>query len=232
MLLDRIAQLKTILGVDFTETIEKNFVQVIEDVILTRRPDGQVESFFEAFFKAFEGNPSLMKHADELSVKVGGPLEPMSSDAKATLKKFLSDPNAGKLWEIDVPAIVDNEPAVPHNYWVRGILAELSIYKRVYKSAGYQHFPNAIGFDFKSAGEYVQIKSLKNPDGAYGAMKKAVDALVNLSDLPSPNIRTLRILKKPGSASRQLQQQLQAYINSLPANKRVTLEIEPFELTP
>jgi hypothetical protein len=231
-LLDRMAQMKTILGDEFTETLQKNFTKVVEDVILVRRPDGNVESFFEAFLKAFEGNPSLMKHADELSTRVGGPLEPMSAEAKATLKKFLSDPNAGKLWEIDVPAIVDNEPAVPHNYWVRGILAELSIYKRFYKAQGYTHFPNASAFDLKSAAEYVQIKTLKNPDGAFGAMKKAVDALALL---PSPpDGLKLHILKKPGSGSDQLETALRNYINTSPNQrvKQVQLEIQSYELAP
>jgi hypothetical protein len=77
------------------------------------------------------------------------------------------------LWEIDVPAIVDHEPAIPQNYWIRGILGELAIYKRLYKNAGYEHFPTATAFDLKSAAEYVQTKTLKNPDGAISAMRKA-----------------------------------------------------------
>ena len=230
MLLDRVAQAKHILGDEFTETIERNFVKVMEDIILVRRSDGHVESFFDAFFKAFEGNPALMHHADELSFRVGVPLEPMSPEAKATLKKFLSGPNAGKLWEIDVPPIVDNEPAVPHNYWVRGILAELSIYKRVYKQSGYEHFPTATAFDLKSAAEYVQIKTLKNPDGALGAMKKAVDALA-LLPAPPAGLKS-HILKKPGSSSSQLQSALTQYIVNHPSGKPIVLHIQEFELVP
>jgi hypothetical protein len=227
------ARLMQILGDDFTEQIGRNFLKIADEVILVPKADGTVDEFFEAFFKAFEGNPSLMKHADDINVRVGGSFESMSPEAKAILKKFLSDPNAGKLWEIDVPAIVDNEPAVPHNYWVRGILAELSIFKRQYKAAGYQHFPTAAGFDFKSAAEYIQIKTLKNPDGAYGAMKKAVDDLVALPDLEPPNKRTLHILKKPGSASGQLKSALENYIDEfVPPNKKVTLVIDEFDLVP
>jgi len=157
----------------------------------------------------------------------------LSPQGRETLRKFLTGPEAGKLWEIDVPVIINNEPAIPHNYWVRGILGELAIYKRLYKNAGYDHFPTATAFDFKSAAEYVQIKTLKNPDGAYGAMKKAVDALVALPDLPPPNKRTLHILKKPGSASDNLKAALENYIEDfVPANKRVTIVVDELELVP
>ena len=155
----------------------------------------------------------------------------LSAEGKATLKKFLSDPNAGKLWEIDVPAIVDNEPAVPHNYWVRGILAELSIYKRVYKKAGYTHAPTAAGYDF-SGPAWVQIKSLKNPDGAIGAMKEAILKLRDNSPASTPI--KLHILKKPGTASDHLEDALLNYVNELgeQVSSRFTLEIQPFELVP
>jgi hypothetical protein len=156
----------------------------------------------------------------------------LSAEGKATLKKLLSDPNAGKLWEIDVPAIVGNEPAVPHNYWVRGILGELAVYKRFYKNAGYTHVPTAPGFDLKSAAEYVQIKTLKNPDGAYNAMKNAIDALVGLPNPPSG--LKLHILKKPGSGSDQLETALRNYIDDPDGSilGRVQLIIQEFDLVP
>jgi hypothetical protein len=145
----------------------------------------------------------------------------------SSIPMLLSDPNAGKLWEIDVPAIVDNEPAIPHNYWVRGILGELSIYKKVYKKAGYAHAPTAAGYDFTGPA-WVQVKTLKNPDGAYGAMKKAVDDLIDKSPTDKP--LKLHILKKPGSSSSGLQQSLESYIEGLPDKDRFELIIEGFEL--
>lgn len=218
-----------ILGDDFNEEIGRNFLKVADEVILVRKADDTVEEFFEAFFRAFEGNPGLMVSADAGATFSKSSL---SAEGKATLKKFLSDPNTGKLWEIDVPAIVNNEPAIPHNYWIRGILAELSIYKRLYKNAGYEHFPTAQAFDLKSATEYVQIKTLKNPDGALGAMKKAVDALINVPQ--PPNGLKLHVLKKPGSASDQLEASLLEYINNPngPIQGRVQLVIDEFELIP
>lgn len=95
----------------------------------------------------------------------------------------------------------------------------MAIYKRFYKNAGYQHFPTATGFDLKSAAEYVQIKTLKNPDGAIGAMKQAVDALALLPT--PPNGLKLHILKKPGSASNQLQASLSQYIANHPSGKAI-----------
>ncbi|MGD9746654.1 MAG: hypothetical protein AB7Q64_18115, partial [Verrucomicrobiales bacterium] len=225
----RLSQLATILGDEFDAMAAKNFAKVADEIILVQKPDGTVDEFFEAFFRAFDGNPSSMVNADigATSSKSG-----LSAEGKATLKKFLSDPNAGKLWEIDVPAIVDNEPAIPDNYWIRGILGELAIYKRLYKNAGYDHFPTATAFDLKSAAEYVQIKTLKNPDGAYGAMTKALRKLAELP--PPPNGRVLHILKKPGSSSDQLKAALEEYIADPngPIKGAVRLQIDPFELVP
>ena len=223
----RLSQLATILGEEFDAMAAKNFAKVADEIILVQKPDGTVDEFFESFFRAFDGNPSSMVNAD-----IGATFSKsgLSAEGKATLKKFLSDPNAGKLWEIDVPAIVDNEPAIPDNYWIRGILGELAIYKRIYKNAGYDHFPTATAFDLKSAAEYVQIKTLKNPDGAISAMRKAIDALMQVP--PPPNGLKLHILKKPGSGSSQLKPSLDQYIQNHPSGKSVTVVIDEFDLIP
>lgn len=223
----RFAQLMHILGDDFTAQIGRNFLKVADEIILVPTANGNVDEFFEAFFRAFDGNPSLMVSAD---VGASFSKSSLSANGKATLKKFLSDPNAGKLWEIDVPAIVDNEPAVPHNYWVRGILAELSIYKRIYKKAGYSHAPTAPGYDFTGP-KWVQVKSLKNPDGAVGAMRKAVDSLIANSP-NSPSLR-LHILKKPGTSSGTLEANLREYARTHPTGPgRVEIIVEEFDLIP
>ena len=198
-------------------------MKVADEAIVIKHADGTIDEFFEGFFRAFEGNPSLMTSADDLGFSISS----LSPEGKATLKKFLGDPNPGKLWDIDVPAIVDSEPAIPHNYWVRGILAELSIYKKVYKKAGYTHAPTAAGYDFTGP-KWVQIKTLKNPDGAFGAMKTAVDKLILQSPIDKP--LKLHILKKPGTSSETLRQSLDAYIRNLPEKDRIELIIEEFEL--
>lgn len=222
----RFAQLIKILGPDFDATIGRNFLKVADELILVPRADGTVDDFFESFFRAFQGNPSLMTNADDATIAISS----LSPEGQATLKKFLSDPNAGKLWEIDVPAIVDDEPAIPHNYWIRGILAELSIYKKQYKNLGYTHAPTTQGFDFTGP-KWVQVKTLKNPDGAIGAMKKAVDELVSHSPGP-PTPLKLHILTKPGSSSFQLEMALRDHIALLEGegSTRIELLIETFEL--
>lgn len=184
LLLNRMAQMKTILGDEFTETLQKNFMKVVEDLILVRRPDGTIDEFFEGFFKAMEGNPSLMKHADDVRVKTGGSTEPLSEQAKLFLKDLLSDPNPGNPWKLDdIPHIPDWQNTVPHKFWARGILFEILYYKKIYKPRGHNHYPNAPGFDMKRAGstpEWVQIKSAANPNTAHqiARMKLAIDDLV------------------------------------------------------
>ena len=222
----RAAQLATLLGDECDEVIMKNFMKFADEQICLAKPDGTVEECFEAFFRAFQGNPSLMTTVDDPFFSISS----LSPEGKAILKKFLSDPNAGKLWEIDVPAIVDDEPAVPHNYWVRGILGELIIYRKQYRGLGYLHSPTAQGYDFTGP-KWVQIKTLKNPDGAIGAMKKAVNDLIEFSPGP-PNPRPLRlhILKKPGTSSSQLESAIQSHIDDGTAADRFELIIQEFEL--
>ena len=78
--------------------------------------------------------------------------------------------------------------------------------------------------------EYVQVKTLSNPDGAYNRMKKAVKALI---DLPNPpNGLKLHILKRPNSSSAELEVDLAAYINGPEINGRVQLVVDEFELAP
>jgi hypothetical protein len=160
----------------------------------------------------------------------------LSPEGKAVLKNFLSDPNAGKLWEIDVPAILDNEPVIPHNYWIRGILGELAIYKKIYKNAGYSHAPTAAGYDFTGPA-WVQIKTVANPATAYQRMRKAVDKLIDES--PSDKRLRLHILRKPGNtpsevaAASELKAALDTYIQNTTAVDRFDpVIIDPFELAP
>lgn len=224
----RAAQLVTLLGDECDDVIMRNFMKFADEQICLATPDGTVEECFEAFFRAFQGNPSLMTGVDDPFFSIAS----LSPEGKATHRKFLSDPNPGRLWDIDVPAIVDGEPAIPHNYWVRGVLGELSIYRKHYKGLGYSHSPAAKGFDFTSLSKWVQIKTLKNPDGAIGAMRKAILELVD-SATPSPpasHALRLHILKKPGSSSGQLQTDLDDFIEDTPsAFGRVEVVIEEFE---
>ena len=173
----RLSQLATILGDEFDAMAAKNFAKVADEFILVKLPDGTVDDFFEGFFRAMEGNPSLLKHADDLSVKMGGALEKLSPNAKARLKQILSDPDPGNPWKLDTPEEwnLDDIP-IPSNFYARGLLLELQQFKKVYKPKGFQHHPTAAGYDYSGSLSgfdlLVQMKSLRNPEGAFSAMKK------------------------------------------------------------
>lgn len=226
----RLAQLQTLLGDDFNDTIAKNFAKVADEFILIPRADNTVDEFFEGFFRSMDGNPSLMKHADDSTLSLGGSIETLTPNGKARLKQILSDPDAGNPWKLDTPDEWLDTPPFPSNFWARGLLLEIQQFKKIYKPAGYTHHPTAAAYDFVSAAEYVQLKTLKNPDGAFSAMKKAVDALAALSDT-TKNLK-LHINKKPGSTSTQLKASLDAYIETLPTNNRITVIIEEYTPTP
>jgi hypothetical protein len=99
----------------------KNFMKAVEERVIVVQPDGTVDEFFEGFFRAFEGNSSLI---GDLAV----PIPSLSAGAKTRLKSFLSDPNPGYLWKIDDPVFVDGVPQIPQNYWTRGVLGELDVF--------------------------------------------------------------------------------------------------------
>jgi hypothetical protein len=202
----QMSRLMTIFGDEFTEALGRNFLKVADEFILVKQADEAgketLDEFFEAFFKGFEGNPSLMKNADEVAVSTGGGLEPMSDHAKLFLKEFLSEPNAGNLWKLDdIPHIPNWQNTVPHKFWVRGNLFEVLYYKKVYKGRGHTHHSNALGFDTRKLGpgpEWTQIKSAANPNSAHQIqrMKQAIDDLVLAAGQGSPDPLILHILTR------------------------------------
>lgn len=198
----QMSRLMTIFGEEFTEALGRNFLKVADELILVKQADGTVDEFFEAFFKGFEGNPSLMKNADEVVVRTGGDLEAMSAHAKLFLKEFLSDPNAGDLWKLDdIPHIPNWQATVPHKFWARGNLFEVLYYKKIYKGRGHTHHSNALGVDTRKLGpgpEWTQIKSAANPNSAHQIqrMKQAIDDLALAAGQGSPDPLILHILTR------------------------------------
>jgi hypothetical protein len=224
LLYKRAAQLAELLGPDCDATIMKNFVKVAEERLIIARADGSVDEFFEGWFRACEGNPSLMLHADTQDLALAS----MSPNGKARLKQILSDQDPGNPWKFDDPVWVQGEaPPIPSNYWARGVMLELDIYKRVYKPQELIHHPNAAGYDF-SGSKWVQIKSVKNPDGAIAAMIEAIDDLV----LKSPNGAQLKlhILKRPGASSAALDDALEAYLVGKPYISRFEFIIDVYNI--
>lgn len=222
LLMHRTAQLGHLLGGECDDVILKNFKKVADEAIVTRGADGSLDEFFEAFFRSFTGNPSQLAHADDPFYS----MFELSANGKAALKKFLSDP-PGQFWDTFDESTFFNNRA-------RGVLGELAIYKRSYKARGYTHAPNAAGYDFYSALEYVQIKTTKSPQSAYSMLKKAVDDL----EARSPKDKKLLLhllVKEENTLTAQLKTQVDAYINSLPAaakSRFAPLKIEVFEFMP
>jgi hypothetical protein len=219
------ARLTHILGDEFTEQLGKNFLKIADEFILVKQVDETVDDFFEAFFKAFEGNPSLVKHADEVAIRTGGGLEPLSPNAKARLKQFLSDPNAGDPWKLDVPEDFpdDAQFPIPGNYWARGLLIELQQFKKIYKSQGYDHFPTATAYDYKGP-KYVQMKSVANPTiaNAIQRMRKAIDRLATAA---GGDDMVLHIVA-PNDNFAAMRTALEAYVFDKPYANRIEIIIE------
>ena len=165
-----------------------------------------------------------MKHADDVSVKVGGALEPLSQGAKARLKQLLRDPipgephpEIGNPWRLDVVEDWTVPNAVPSNYWARGNLIELWNFKKNYKQAGFEHYPNAHGYDYSSAGNdlFVQMKSYSNPDGAAAAARDAINKLLGASNVPTGSQLRLHIVHKKGTSSTALKQAIDDYMQNV-----------------
>jgi hypothetical protein len=213
-----------LLGAEADAVTMKNFLKVAEERLVVAHPDGAVDEFFEGFLRAFEGNSSLMGGLADPQQSIAS----LSPGAKSRLKAFLSDP--GYLWKIDDPVFVDGVPQIPQNYFSCGILAELDVYVRQYKAAGFTHHPTAAGFDF-SGPKWVQIKSTKNPSssGHIAAMKNAINDLIEKS--PNNVPLKLHILKKPGTDSSGLESALEAYKALVPElRSRVTVVVEAYNI--
>lgn len=196
-----------------------------EERIIVVHPDGTVDEFFEGFFRAFEGNSSLLANLDDPVHSIAG----LSDGAKARLKFFLSDPDAGALWKLD-----DYAPGDPESwkrYIARGVVAELDAYKRIYSQQGFTHAPTAAGYDFLGS-KWVQIKTSKVPNATQtiADMKTVIDELVDKSP-PGVSLK-LHILKKPGTDSAALQSALNNYIDTDALRNRIEILIQSYNKGP
>ena len=202
----------------------KNFMKAAEERVIVVHPDGTVDEFFEGFFRAFEGNSSLIGD-------LADPIPSLSAGAKTRLKAFLSEPNTGSLWKIDDPTFVDGVPQIPQNYWTRGVLGELDVFNRGYKKQGLTHAPSAEGYDIFGS-KWVQIKTTANPSssGNIAAMRKAIDKLV--IEAPPNSPLKLHILKKPGTDSAALESALIQYRTDNSLVGRLELDIQPYNIGP
>ncbi len=215
-----------LLGDECDAVTMKNFMEAAEERVTVVHPDGTVDEFFEGFFRAFEGNSGLLHNLDDPIHSIAG----YSDGAKARLKFFLSDPDAGELWKLDDYAPGDTESW--KRYITRGVLGELDAYKRVYKPQGFSHAPTAPGYDFTDI-KWVQIKTCKNPGTTQNIadMKTAIDDLVAHSP-GSPTQLKLHILKKPGTDSAALHGALIQYRQETGLLNRLEILIDPYNIGP
>lgn len=113
------------------------------------------------------------------------------------------------------------------------MLGELSIYKRSYKGLGFDHAPNAAGFDFMSPQKDVQIKTTNAPEGALERMKTAVRDLIQHS--PEDKKLKLHILvREENAATSQLKSSLTEYIDTFDSAIKARfdpVQIQVFELS-
>jgi hypothetical protein len=169
-----------------------------------------------------------MKHADDVSVKVGGALEPLSQGAKARLKQLLRDPipgephpEIGNPWRLDVVEDWTVPNAVPSNYWARGNLIELWKFKKNYKAAGFKHHPTAGGYDYSRAADdllvqnktFVQMKAYSNPDGEAAEARAAINKLLLPANTPAGSELRLHIVHKKGTKSDALSAAIETYLD-------------------
>jgi hypothetical protein len=227
LLSDRLAQLTKLLGVEANlDVFLKNFMKVADERLLILHADNTMDDIFEAWFRAMSGNPANLVPANTELMPSTMAANFLDANGKARLKLLLSDPDPGDPWKLNAPDWLTGEPPpIPHNYWTRGMLIEIDTFVRKYKPDGYAHHPQQHGYDYSRA-KYVQVKSLKNPDGAISAMKKAVDDLVEHS--PAGTDLKLHICKQPGSSSADLRPKLERYIFDQGLKDRVELLIEEY----
>ncbi len=215
-----------LLGEEYDAVTMKKFMKAAEERVIVVHPDGTVDDFFEGFFRAFEGNSSLLANLDDPLHSIAG----YSDGAKARLRFFLSDPDAGELWKLDDYAPGDTESW--KRYISRGVLGELDIYKRIYKPQGFGHSPTAAGFDFDGSA-WVQIKTCKNPASNQNIadMKSAITDLVTAAG-NSQDPLILHILKKPGVDSGALNSALIQYRVDQGLDNRLQILIEAYNIGP
>jgi hypothetical protein len=183
---------------------------VANDRLIIVQSEAVVDDIFEAWFRGMSGNPANLVPANTGLMPSTMAADFLNANGKARLKLLLSDPDPGDPWKLNAPDWLTGEPPpIPHNYWTRGMLIEIDTFVRKYKPDGYAHHQQQPGYDYSRA-KYVQVKSLKNPDGAISAMKTAIAKLVEHSP-PGTKLK-LHICKQAGSSSADLRTKLDEYI--------------------
>jgi hypothetical protein len=182
----------------------KNFLDFADDRLIVLDAHGNFEKeWMDDWMRAFKGNPS------EIQAPVA-PLESLTEQQRGFLKQVLDDPDPGDCWKLDDPVWANGaEPPFPHNYWTRGIIAEIDLYQQQYRLYGYEHLPVAQAIDYTKLGKAVQVKTIKNPATATARMEKAIRDLIAAA--PTGDLK-LHVLVKPGQDAAPLRAHLETYL--------------------
>ena len=147
---------------ELDDAVMKNFLKVADKRLVVPDDQGGVIDWMEDWLRAFKGNPAEFVDRP--------PLESLTPQQRGFLKQVLSEPDPEDFWKLDDPIWTNGaEPPFPHNYWTRGIIAEIDLYHRVYKPAGYAHLSVEKAIDYTrlatpaSPVMVVQAKTVKNP---------------------------------------------------------------------
>ena len=225
-LFDRLAVLGKLLGDDVEGKFMKNFLDFAEERLVVLKGNGDFElEWMDDWMRAFKGNPS------EFQPPIA-PLESLTEQQRGFLKQVLDDPDPGDFWKLDEPVWNNGaEPPFPHNYWTRGIIAEIDLYQQQYRLYGYEHLPVAQAIDYTKLGKAVQVKTIKNPATATARMEKAIRDLIAAA--PTGDLK-LHVLVKPGQDAAPLRAHLDSYLEEFfPAHVgRFELRIVNYSVLP
>jgi len=125
----------------------KRFLDIAEECLVLERPGGAIDEWIEEFFRAFKGNPGEYVNRP--------PLDDLSPNGIQRIKNFLNDPNPGYVWKFEEGLETQWKAPI-----VRGILVEIDLWQRLYKSAGWTHLPTAEAVDFIRGIQALQVKSI------------------------------------------------------------------------
>lgn len=200
-LMQRVGQLKHILGSQFTAAVEKNFNKVFEERLIVSNPGGGLVDFGEDLLISFKGNSSLLSPADR-----GINLASMGAPEKAAILAAFED--GGSLWKID--AAVTGFPSGPIR---RGVVAETAIFYGEYSGQGWSRVSIAPGIDFVKPPAVVQVKTLAVTD--LSGMKEALVKLLQPGRDRGCTQFVLDMRRKPGLDTNAMETALLEHIVTL-----------------
>jgi len=204
VLLDRLALFIHAIGNSGNDQAILNFLKIFEQRLVFQEGQATVE-WTADFLRCFKGNPAEFVNR--------GPFQSFDADQVARLKNLCDSPNAGWIWKLD------EEP--PQGFWLRGIVGELDLYYREYRS--FSHLPTAGAVDFIRPPLAVQLKTTNS--GSASTIERLKGAMSRLSQYSNSECtdRLLDVRKRPGVDTTALEAELRAHGETLTPVVRVSV---------